>query len=220
MDGLPQLTSTVAEDTLEWGSAVQITIRNTGEGPFPAPVSLEIQNQDGQAVRALDDITRGEGLAPSDQITYAWSGLDEAGDPVLWGEYTILVADGEIRETVTVLQPDNYALTVDPIPEEVRTGSTMTFAVNNTGTVWLNGTLNVVAGKSYDDEDRDDVELYSNSIENVQLRPEGTYEVTWNGYNPDGEEPEPDTYLVGAMMELDQDGPTPYAQDVFELTQR
>ncbi len=209
----PTLSVTVDKDTMEWGHAVQVTIKNEADAHYPAPVPITIltQGDDPTPVRTIEDVTGDRGIQPNGQITFSWNGLNDDGDPILWGDYTMRVGNEAIEETVTILQPPNYALTVDPDPREAPTGSPMTFIVNNTGTVWLNGTLTVAAGK-------DDIVLYENEA-TVQLAPDASYEFRWQGYTPDGEEPEPDKYLIGAIMDLDEDGPTPFGQDVFDLTE-
>jgi hypothetical protein len=212
LGGAPALTMTVDEDTAEWGEAVQVTLRNVGEGDQPAPVDLRVVSTNGTTVRTFEDVTGGRGIAPGGQVTVAWNGLNDEDRPVLWGNYSVQAMNGQHRGTVEILPPDNYAITVDPEPRETEAGSPMTFVVENNGTVWLNGTLDVLAGK-------DETVLYNTSA-SVRLAPGEAYEFHWRGKDPDGEDPEPDKYLVGARLELDrEDGPTPFAQDVFTLTE-
>ncbi|MDX1611198.1 MAG: hypothetical protein R3185_02430 [Candidatus Thermoplasmatota archaeon] len=207
--GLPQLQVSVANDEVKWGQAAQLTIRNVGQGDQPAPIRVEVASANGTVVRVYPDVTGGRGLPAGGQLSVAWNGTNEAGRPVLWGTYTLRVADHDRQATVRLLQPPNYAMTVDPIPREAPSGSPMRFVVNNTGTVWINGTLEVAAG-------REETILYSNQAR-IELAPGESYELLWNGKDPDGEDPEPQRYLVAARVEPDQ-GPTPFAQDVFRLT--
>lgn len=209
--GLPRLSLTVAEDQVKWGTAAQVTIRNTGQGLAPAPLEVQIRSaSDGETVRTIEDVTGGRGLSADGQITVTWNGSNDQGKPVLWGNYTLSVEGYDKRATFQLLQPPNYAITIDPIPRETEAGEPMEFRLNNTGTVWLNGTITVAAGRS------DDI-LYTNQVD-VELSPGEGYSFFWNGRYDNGTQPEPDKYLVAARMDLDQeDGPTPFAQDVFTL---
>lgn len=209
----PQLSVTVDEDTMEWGHAIQVTIENEADAHYPAPVPVTVltQGTDPTPVRTLPDVTGDRGIQPNGQITVSWNGLNDDGDPIMWGDYTLQIGDEAIEETVTILRPPNYAIAVDPDPRDAPAGSPITFTVTNNGTVWLNGTLTVAAGK-------DETVLYQNEAA-VQLAPEASYEFHWQGYDPDGNEPEPDKYLIGARMDLDEDGPRPFGQDVFNITE-
>lgn len=213
LGGVPTLDMTVDKPTAEWGQPLQFTVTNHGEGDQPAPVPVEVLAHNGSTVRSYEDVTAGRGIPAGGQITVAWNGLDDDGRPVMWGNYTVEVLGGELRGTVQILQPDNYAITVDPKPRETEAGDEMTFLVNNTGSVWLNGTLTVAAGK-------DDTVLYNTTTPPIELAPGETYEAHWQGQDPDGEDPEPDKYLVAARMTLEgDDQPTPFARDVFTLTE-
>lgn len=208
--GLPRLSMSVAEDEVDWGSAAQVTIRNVGDGPAPAPVTVEITSvRDGQTVRTIENITGGRGLPAGGQITVSWNGSNDDGKPVLWGNYTMSLQGHTTRATFELLQPPNFAITVDPIPREAPAGEPMEFRLNNTGTVWLNGTVTIAAG-------RGENIFYHNEVD-VELAPEEGYSFFWNGKHENGTEPEADKYLVATRMDLDEDGPTPFAQDVFTL---
>lgn len=209
--GLPRLSASVAEDTVQWGSAAQVTIRNTGDGPAPSPLTVEITAaSDGQVVRTIEDITGGRGLPADGQITVTWNGSNDQGKPVLWGNYTLSVDGYTARSTFQLLKPPNYAITVDPIPRETEAGKPMEFRLNNTGNVWLNGTVTIAAG-------RGENILYSNQAD-VELAPKQGYSFFWNGRYENGTEPDADKYLVATQIDLDEDGPRPFAQDVFTLT--
>lgn len=218
--GLPELQMTVNEPEAKWGQAVAVTIENVGQEHRGAPIGVEVVAGNGSVVRTYEDVTADRGIPPNGQVTVTWNGLDDQGRPVLWGNYTIRTTTGEVRGVVEILRPDNYAITVDPDPRETPAGSEMSFHVKNNGTVWLNGSLTVAAGK-------DDTVLYNNTAP-VELAPGESYTFHWQGRDPDGERPEPDKYLVAARMDLDEssgpatqdgDGPTPFAQDVFTLTE-
>lgn len=209
--GLDQLQGSIDDRTVEWGEAAQFTIRNVGEGKAPAPITVKAVSANGTVVRTWEDVTAGRGIPPNGQVSLHWNGLNEEGRPVLWGNYTFQVEDSQAQGIVQLLRPPNFALDVDPDPRETETGDSVTFTVSNDGNVWLNGSLTVAAG-------RQDNILYNNTVDHVELPPGGHYNMTWNGQNPDGEDPEPQRYLVAARMELDNDGPTPFSQDWFELT--
>ncbi len=209
--GLPRLSTTVADDTVQWGSAAQVTIKNSGQGPASAPLTVQIiAASDGSVVRTIEDITGGRGLPAGGQITVTWNGSNDAGKPVLWGNYTMAIDGYDARSTFELLKPPNYAITIDPIPRETPAGDPMEFRLNNTGNVWLNGTITIAAGRG------DDI-LYTSQAE-VQLPPKNGYSFFWNGRYDNGTEPEPDKYLVATKMELEEEGPRPFAQDVFTLT--
>lgn len=208
--GLPALDMTVDQPTAEWGDAVQVTIENTGQGHRPAPVTVQVVAQNGTVVRTFEDVTGGRGIPAGGQISVAWNGLNDDGRPVLWGNYVMRVEGAQARGEVQMLRPPNFAITIDPIPNETAAGEPITFRVNNTGNIWLNGSLTVAAGR------QDDI-FYNNTVD-VELPPSGHYNMTWSGHKPNGDKPEPDKYLVAARMDLG-DGPTPFAQDVFTLTE-
>ncbi len=208
--GLPRLTMSVAEDEVTWGSAAQVTIRNVGDGPAPPLLTVEITSvRDGETVRTIENITGGRGLPAGGQITVTWNGSNDAGKPVLWGNYTMSLEGHTTGATFQLLQPPNFAITVDPIPRQAPAGTSMEFRLNNTGNVWLNGTVTIAAGRG------DDI-LYHNEVD-VELAPEQGYSFFWNGRYENGTEPDPDKYLVATGMALDEEGPTPFAQDVFTL---
>lgn len=218
--GLPALEMTVNQGEAKWGQAVAVTIENVGSEHHPAPVGVEVVALNGSVVRTYEDVTADRGISPNGQVTVTWNGLDDEGRPVLWGNYTIRTTTNEVRGVVEILRPDNYAITVDPEPRETQAGSEMSFIVENNGTVWLNGSLTVAAGK-------DETVLYNNTAP-VELAPGDSYTFHWRGQDPDGQRPEPGKYLVGARLELDEssrpaggdeEGPTPFAQDVFTLTE-
>lgn len=210
--GLGQLQASVEDETIEWGEAAQFTIRNVGEGRVPAPVTVQAVSGNGTAVRTWEDVTGGRGIPANGQVSLHWNGLDDDGRPVLWGNYTLQVEGASAIGHVQLLRPPNYALDVEPDPRTTETGNSVTFTVSNDGNVWLNGSLTVAAGRS-------DNVLYNNTVDEVRLPPGGHYNMTWNGQGPDGEDPEPQRYLLAARMELSGEGPTPFSQDWFELTE-
>lgn len=208
--GLPRLTMSVDDPEVRWGNAFQAVIRNTGDGKAQAPVQLQAISANGTVVRTIEDITGGRGIPVGGQTVIPWNGTNDEGRPVLWGTYTLLLPQSQARVDVELLPPPTYAMTVDPIPREAPAGDRMTFQVNNTGTEWINGTLTLAAGRS-------ETILYTSEVE-VQLAPDQGYTFHWDGKDPDGEDPEAQKYLVAARVEPSEQGPTPFAQDVFELT--
>lgn len=208
--GLPQLEGTVDQRTAEWGQAVQFTITNVGESRYPAPVTVDVVARNGTVVFTYEDVTAGRGIPANGQVSVSWNGLNHAGRPVLWGNYTMRVEGGEASGVVEFLRPPNYALEVDPVPREAPAGEPITFQVENNGTVWLNGSLTVAAGRQGN--------IFYNNTVPVELAPGDHYNLTWNGHKPNGDPPEAKRYLVAARMELGE-GPTPFAQDFFTVTE-
>lgn len=212
--GLAQLQGNVTTETIEWGEAAQFTIRNVGEQRAQAPIRVEIVAPNGSVVRTYPDVTGGRGIPPGGQVSLSWNGLSGAGRPVLWGNYTFRVVPYGVTGHVQLLRPPNYAIDVDPDPRKTERGNPVTFTVENTGNIWLNGSLTVAAGRQGN-------LFYNHTVEEVRLPPGGHYNLTWNGQNRSGEPPEAKRYLVAARMDLvGQDQPTPFSQDFFELTKR
>lgn len=216
-DAPPVLQVSMAEETIKWGQAAQLTIQNVGDGEAPAPITVRVVSANGTVVRTYEDIRDGRPLPAGGTVSLSWNGLDDAGNPVLWGSYTMVVEGYDLRRSVELLRPPHHAITVDPIPRESPAGEPMEFLVNNTGTTWANGTMTMAAGKG-------EQVLYINEVD-VRLSPNGTgpssrYSAHWNGMNENGTTPEPDKYLIAVRIEpFDEDAPTPFAQDVFTLTE-
>lgn len=207
--GTPVVETAMAKDTIKWGQAAQLTIRNTGDGPLPAPVTVVVRSSNGTVVRTYEDITNGAGIPVNGQVSLSWAGVNDADEPVLWGNYTMEVVGHSVARRVELLRPPHHAITIDPIPREVQAGRSMTFRINNTGTTWVNGTMAVTAG-------REELILYTADAP-VVLAPGQGRSFLWNGKAPDGSTPEAQKYLVAVRVEPDA-GPTPFAQDVFTLT--
>ena len=206
--GSPELRLSLASETVAWGGAAQVTLRNVGDAHLPAPVPLEVRSSNGTLVRAFEDVTGGRGIAVNGQVSVSWSGLNAEGEPVLWGAYTLAVPGTQQQARFVLERPPHYAITIDPIPREVPAGQGIEFRVNNTGTTWVNGTMSVLGG-------RDALVVYQAEAE-VTLAPGTGRSFFWGGRMPDGSLPEAQKYLVAAAVEPDE-GPRPFAQDVFEV---
>lgn len=207
--GTGRLAVTLQDERLRWGDAAQLTLRNVGDGPVPAPVRVVVVSPNGTVVRTIEDATGGRGIPEGGQISVSWNGLNDAGDPVLWGSYRFEVPGHQGTARVELERPPHHAITVDPVPRTTAAGSPIDFVVNNTGTTWVNGSMLVAAG-------REDVILYRAEVE-VTMPPGTSRTFFWPGKDLDGGTPEAKKYLVAVKVEPD-DGPKPFAQDVFTLT--
>lgn len=199
----------MAHDEVRWGLAAQLTIANIGKARVPPPVQVDVVSTNGTVVRSFADVTGGRGIAANGRIAVNWNGTNDEGRPVLWGTYTMRVPGYGVGDEVELLRPPHHAIEIEPMPRQTRAGSPIEFRVLNTGTTWVNGTMTVAAG-------RDSTMLYAATVD-VRMPPDTERSFYWAGKDRQGKPPEAQKYLVAVRVEP-EDGPTPFAQDVFTLT--